>query len=146
MHNDTLTPASRKKPATALVVLLGIHGLFLIIIGLIAFFGGFIGAYEVSHGRTTPGAMVAVLGAFVAWLFLLGGIISLLCALGLWTRQRWAFWLTIALEVTNLILAGCIVKWQFFAPWFIILSMGFAGVILLYVLIGIDPRMLSDKS
>jgi hypothetical protein len=89
--------------------------------------------------------MAAVVGAFAAWLFLLGGIISLLCALGLWTRQRWAFWLTIALEVINLILAGCILKWQFFAPWFIILSMSFAGVILLYVVIGIDPRTLSDK-
>jgi hypothetical protein len=145
MDNDTSIPASRKKPAMALVILLGIHGLFLIILGLIAFFGGFIGAYDVSHGRTTPGDMVAVLGAFVAWLFLLGGIISLLCALGLWMRQRWGFWLTIALEVTNLILAGCIVKWQLFAPWSIILSMGFAGVILLYVLIGIDPHMLSGK-
>jgi hypothetical protein len=145
MHTDTSKEASRKKLGVALVVLLGIHGLFLIILGLIAFFGGFIGAYEVSHGHTTPGAMVAVAGAFVAWLFLLGGIVSLLCALGLWTRQRWAFWLTIALEVTNLILAGCIVKWQFFAPWPILLSMGFAGIILLSVVIGIDPRMLSDK-
>jgi hypothetical protein len=38
MYNDTLKPASRRKPAVALVILLGIHGLFLIILGLIAFF------------------------------------------------------------------------------------------------------------
>ena len=88
MNNDTSLQASRKKPLPGRVIvvaLLGIHGLFLIIIGLIAFFGGFIGVYDVSNGHATPGAMVAVLGAFLAWIFLLGGIVSFLCAQGLWT-------------------------------------------------------------
>ena len=96
MDNDASFQASRKKspPGKMVVVaLLAIHGLFLIIIGLVAFFGGFVGAYEVTNGHATPGAMIAVLGAFVAWIFLLGGIVSLLCAQGLWTWQRWAIWL-----------------------------------------------------
>jgi hypothetical protein len=67
------------------VALLAIQGLFLISIGLIAFFGGFVGVYDVSNGHATPGALVAVLGAFLAWIFLLGGIVSLLCAQGLLT-------------------------------------------------------------
>jgi hypothetical protein len=99
MGHDASLQASRKNPPPGkaiVVALLGLHGLFLIIIGLIAFFGGFVGVYDVSHGHTTPGAMVAVLGAALAWMFLLGGIISLLCAQGLLTWQRWALWLTIA--------------------------------------------------
>jgi len=147
MDNDTLIQALRKKPSGKVVVvaLLGIHGLFLIIIGLIAFFGGFVGVYEVSNGHATPGAIVAVLGAFLAWIFLLEGIVSCLCAQGLWTRQRWAFWLTIALEVTNLIVGGCALMLRLFAVWPIALSMGVAGGIPLYVLIVIGPRTLSRR-
>jgi len=146
MDNDTLIQALRKKPSGKVVVvaLLGIHGLFLIIIGLIAFFGGFVGVYEVSNGHATPGAIVAVLGAFLAWIFLLEGIVSCLCAQGLWTWQRWAFWLTIALEVTNVIVGGCALMLRLFAPWPIALSMIVAGGILLYVLIVIRARPLSD--
>jgi len=147
MENDSLLPASRKKPPPGkaiVVALLGLHGIFLIIIGLIAFFGGFVGVYDVSHGHTTPGAMVAVLGAALAWIFLLGGIISLLCAQGLLTWQRWALWLTIGLEITNLIVGFCALKLRLFAPWLIALSMIVAGGILLYVLIVIGIRMLSD--
>ena len=147
MENGASLQASRKKPPpgeVVVVALLGIHGLFLIIIGLIAFFGGFVGVYEVSNGHATPGAIVAVLGAFLAWTFLLEGIVSCLCAQGLWTRQRWAFWLTIALEVTNLIVGGCALMLRLFAPWLIALSMIVAAGILLYVLIVIRTRPLSD--
>ena len=73
MENDASLQASRKKPPPVkaiVVALLGLQGLFLIIIGLIAFFGGFVGVYDVSHGHTTPGALVAVLGAALAWIFL----------------------------------------------------------------------------
>ena len=147
MEKMKLIPASRKKPSgkEVVVALLAIHGLFLIIIGLMAFFGGFIGAYEVSHGRITPGTVIAVLGGFLAWILLLEGIVSFLCALRLWTRQRWAFWLTIALQVTNLLLGGCSLRWQLFAAWPIALSMVLAGGILLYVLIVIGPRTLRQR-
>jgi len=110
---------------------------------LIAFFGGFVGVYDVSHGHATPGAIVAVLGAFLAWIFLLGGIVTLLCAQGLLTWQRWALWLTIGLEITNLMVGYCALKLRLFAPWLIALSMIVAGGILLYVLIAIGIRMLS---
>ena len=146
MSKDASLQASHKKPPAGMVVvsvLLGIHGVFLIIIGLIAFFGGFVGVYEVTNGRATQGNIVAVLGAFVAWIFLLGGIVSLLCAQGLLTWQRWAFWLTIALEVINLIVGGCALMLRVFAPWPIALSMAVAGGILLYVLIAADSRGLS---
>ena len=147
MENDKLLQASRKQlpPGKVIVVaLLGTQGLFLIIIGLIAFFGGFIGVYNVSNGHATPGAIVAVLGAVLAWIFLLGGIVSLLCAQGLLTWQRWALWLTIALEVTNLFVGGCALMLRLFAPWPIALSMIVAGGILLSVLIVIRTRPLSD--
>ena len=67
MEHDASVQASRKNPPSGKVIvvtLLAIQGLFLIIIGLIAFFGGFVGAYEVSHGHATPGAIVAVAGDF----------------------------------------------------------------------------------
>src|SRR5437667_9501007 len=126
MDNVASLQASRKKPPPGkmiIVALLGIHGIFLIIIGLIAFFGGFVGVYDVSHGHATPGAMVAVLGAVLAWIFLLGGIVSLLCAQGLLTWQRWALWLTIALEVTNLFVAVCGLMMRLFASCLITLGM-----------------------
>ena len=148
MDTDTSLQTRRKQPPPGKVIvvaLLALHGLFLIIIGLIAFFGGFIGIYDVSNGHATPGAIVAVLGAFLAWIFLLGGIVSFLCAQGLLTWQRWAFWLTIALEITNLIMGGCALLLRLFAPWPMALSMGVAGGILLYVLIVIGPRALSHK-
>ena len=147
MDNDSLLQASRKKPSPGKVIvvaLLGIQGIFLIIIGLIAFFGGFIGVYNISNGHATPGAIVAVLGAVLAWIFLLGGIVSLLCAQGLLTWQRWALWLTIGLEITNLIVGFCALKLRLFAPWLIALSMIVAGGILLSVLIVIRTRPLSD--
>jgi uncharacterized membrane protein (DUF485 family) len=147
MDNDASLQVLRKKRRTGraiVVALLALHGLFLIIIGLIAFFAGFVGVYDVSNGHATPGAIVAVLGAFVAWIFLLEGIVSFLCALGLWTWQRWAFWLTIALEVTNLIVGGCALLLRLFTQWPIAVHMVGAGGILLYVLIVIDPRTFSD--
>ena len=146
MENGASLQASRKKPPpgeVVVVALLGIHGLFLIIIGLIAFFGGFVGVYDVANGHATPGAMVAVLGAFLAWIFLLGGIVSFLCAQGWLTWQRWAFWSTIALEVINVLVGGCALMLGLFSPWPIVLSMSVAGGILLYVLIVIGPRTLS---
>jgi len=146
MDTDPSLQMWRKQPPPGKVIvvaLLALHGLFLIIIGLIAFFGGFIGIYDVSNGHATPGAIVAVLGAFLAWIFLLGGIVSFLCAQGLLTWQRWAFWLTIALEITNLMVGGCALLLRLFAPWPMAVSMGVAGGILLYVLIVIGPRALS---
>src|SRR6266566_9640352 len=146
MENGASLQASRKKPPPGKVVvvaLLGIQGLFLIILGLLAFFGGFVGVYDVANGHATPGAMLAVLEAFLAWIFLLGGIVSFLCAQGLWTWQRWAFWLTIALEVINVLVGGCALMLRLFSPWPIALSTSVAGGILLYVLIVIGPRTLS---
>ena len=119
MDNDAMIQPSRKKPlpGTKIVAaLLAVHGLFLIIIGLIAFFGGFVGVYDVSNGHATPGTIFAVVGAVLAWIFLLEGIVSFLCAQGLWTRQRWAFWSTIALEVTNVIVGGCALMLRLFSP------------------------------
>jgi hypothetical protein len=146
MNDDTLLQALHKRPPPGkaiVVALLGIHGVFLLIISFIAFFGGFVGVYDVSHGHETPGAIVAVLGAFLAWIFLLGGIVSLLCAQGLLTWQRWALWLTIVLEVTNLIEGGCALMLRLFTPWPIALSMSISGGVLLYVLLAIGIRSLS---
>jgi hypothetical protein len=148
MENDASLQASRKQPPPGkaiVVALLGLHGLFQIIIGLIAFFGGFVGVYDVSHVHTTPGALVAVLGVALAWIFLLGGIVSFLCAQGLLTWQRWALWLTIGLELTNLMVGFCALKLRLFAPWTITVSMSIAGGILLYVLIAIGTRALSNR-
>ncbi len=69
--------------------------------------------------------------------------LSLRSGQGLLTWQRWAFWLTIALEVINLIVGGCALMLRLFAPWPIALSICVAGGILLYVLIAIGPRTLS---
>ena len=144
-HNASLQ-SSRKKPPPAkaiVVALLGLQGLLLIITGLIAFFGGFVGVYDVTNGHTTPAAMIAVLGAALAWIFLLGGIVAFLCAQGLLTWQRWAIWLTIALEVIHLIVGGCALMLGLFTPWIVALNLSVAASILLYMLTAIAIRMLS---
>ena len=146
MEKDTSLEASRKRPPAGqaiVVALLAIHGIVLIVIGLIAFFGGFLGAYDVSNGHATPGARVAVLGVFFAWIFLLGGIVSFLCALGLSTWQRWAFWSTIALQIINLVVGWYALTLHVFTSWPIALSMVVAGGILLSVLIAGGSRALS---
>jgi hypothetical protein len=146
MEQDTSLQAPRKRPPSGQAVVVGllaIHGIVLIVIGLIAFFGGFVGAYEVSNGHATPGAIVAVEGVFLAWIFLLGGIVSFLCAFGLSMRQRWAFLLTIALQIINLMVGGYALALPLFTPWPIAVSMAIAGGILLSVLIVIGPSMLS---
>jgi hypothetical protein len=146
MDTDARKQPSRKKPSPGtkiVAVLLAAHGLFLIIIGLIAFFGGFVGVYDVSNGHATPGAIVAVLGAFLAWIFLLEGIVSFYCAQGLLAWERWAFWLTLALEVINLLGGWCALTLRLFAQWPIVLSMSVAGAILLYMLIVIGLRTFS---
>jgi hypothetical protein len=146
MKHDASLQSSHKKPPPAkaiVVALLGLQGLFLIITGLIAFFGGFVGVYDVTNGHTTPGAIVAVLGAALAWIFLLGGIVAFLCAQGLLTWQRWAIWLTIALEFIHLIVGGCALMLGLFTPWIVALNMSVAAGILLYMLIAIAIRILS---
>lgn len=143
MDKETMRQPSRQKPlpGTKIVAaLLAAHGLLLIIIGLIDFFGGFVGASDVSNGHATPGATVAVLGAFLAWIFLLEGIVSFLCAQGLLAWQRWAFWLTMAMEVINLLGGWGALTLRLFAPWPIVLSMSVAGAILLYLLVAIGLR------
>ncbi len=146
MDTDTIKQPSRQKPSPGtkiIAALLAVHGLLLIIIGLIAFFGGFVGVYAVSNGHATPGAVVAALGAFLAWIFLLGGIVSFLCAQGLLAWQRWAFWVTMALEVINLLWGWCALTLRLFSPWPIVVSMSVAGAILLYTLIVIGFRTFS---
>jgi uncharacterized membrane protein (DUF485 family) len=146
MENETKRQPSRKKPVSAtnmVAALLAAHGLFLIIIGLIAFFGAFVGVYNVSNGHTTPGAIVAILGAFLAGVFLLEGIVSFFCAQGLLAWRRWAFWLTLALEVIDLLAGWCALKLRLLAPWPIVLSMSVAGGILLYLLIVAGLRAFS---
>ena len=148
MEHDATLPSSHKNPPPGkaiVVALLGLQGLFLIIIGLIAFFGGLVGVYDVSHGHSTPGSIAAVLGAALAWMFLLGGIVAFLCAQGLLTWQRWALWLTIVLEVINLLVGGCALMLRLFTPWIVALSMSIAAGILLYMLIAIGIRMLSHR-
>jgi len=146
MEKDTSLQASHKKRPdgqAVVVALLAIHGIVLIVIGLIAFFGGFVGAYDISNGHATSGAIVAAAGVLFAWIFLLGGIVSFLCALGLSTWQRWAFWLTIALQIINLVVGGYALTLRLFTPWPIAVSMAIAGGILLAVLIARGPHMLS---
>lgn len=146
MHNDSKKQPSRKKPFSATNIaaaLLAAHGLFLIIISLVAFFGSFVGLHAVSNGHSTQGSIVAVLGAFLAWVFLLEGIVSFYCAQGLLDWQRWAFWLTLALEIFDLLAGWCSLSLRLFTSWPIVLSMCIAGGILLFLLIVTGLRTFS---
>lgn len=148
MDSKSKIQPSRTKPFSATNIVAGLlaaHGLFLIIISLVAFFGSFVGIHAVSTGHATQGSIVAILGAFLAWVFLLEGIISFYCALGLQDWRRWAFWLTLALEVFDLLTGWCILSLRLFTAWPIVLSMCIAGCILLFLLIGTGLRTFSRR-
>jgi hypothetical protein len=114
---------SRPVGVSLLAALLAIQGIFEIGYGLLVLF-------------TAPG-FVALYGNIVMvrqvspWGFLISGILALILAYGLWTLQRWAFWVTVVLETINLV-GGVVVLFTVYYPGAVLLSMLIPAIILTY--------------
>ncbi len=87
-----LTGTRRKRPLgiTIIAILLFIQAVFEIVVGIFSFFG---------HIIANP-----LSGLLVGWIPLAIGVLLFLLAWGLWTLKPWAYWVTLVLEIVNIIL------------------------------------------
>ena len=98
----------RPLGVTIISIVLGIEGIFELLLGILILVGIFTLGHEISlHGHAVVGSIVdvvgGVLGGVLAAAALLIGIFSLIFASGLWRLKRWAFWLTVILEVISVV-------------------------------------------
>ncbi len=104
MGNTVGDGPRRPIGVTIIAVLLGIEGLFEVGLGILAIVGIFaIGHAAAVNGHTTTKTVIDIVGVVLGGSSLIIGIITLIFALGLWLLQRWAFWLTIIIEVITLL-------------------------------------------
>ena len=75
---------------TILALLMFIQAIFEIIVGSITFIG------------TTLASPLA--GLLVGWIPLVVAILLLILAWGLWTLKPWAYWVTLIVEIVNIVL------------------------------------------
>jgi hypothetical protein len=141
MHNLMDVPRKRPVLVTVIAILMGLHGLILLILGILAFVavvtGGKVNAFA---GTSLAGAVDVV---SVTWL--VEGLILFILAWGLFTLKNWAYWTTLALEFLNLLGSGLALIapqpsfWQS-ADWVVALSIIFSLVILVCFLVGSKIR------
>ena len=114
---------SRPLGVSILAILLALQGIFEIGYGLFMMTSTFISV--VSFGNMVMVRQVS------PWAFLLSGVLALLLAYGLWTLQKWAFWVTVILEAINLV-GGALALFTAYNPEAVLLSMVIPAVILIY--------------
>lgn len=85
---------ARQRPVgiTVISVVLAVSGVLTIITGIL-------GLFSLSNASSAVQTSVLT-GSIIA---LIGGILNLLLAWGLWTLKRWAFWATVIIEVLNVL-------------------------------------------
>ncbi len=96
----------RRRPlgVTIISVVLAIEGIFELIVGAALIIGIFALGHTVNvHGHTTTGAVIDVAGGVLGGISLVIGLLTLIFAIGLWMLKRWAFWLTIIIEIISVI-------------------------------------------
>ena len=86
---QNVTTAKRPLGITIIAILLFIQAVIEIIFGIFVFVGSTI---------ASPTA-----GLLLGWITLAIGIISFIVAWGLWTLKPWAYWVTLILEIINII-------------------------------------------
>src|SRR5260370_16965013 len=84
--------STTKRPLgiTIIAILLFIQAVFEIVTGIFSFIG---------HIITNP-----LSGLLVGWIPLVVGILLFILAWGLWTLKPWAYWVTLVLDLVNLVL------------------------------------------
>ena len=84
--------STTKRPLgiTIIAILLFIQAVFEIVTGIFSFIGRII---------TNP-----LSGLLVGWIPLVVGILLFILAWGLWTLKPWAYWVTLVLEIVNIVL------------------------------------------
>ena len=86
---------TRRRPlgVSIIAILEAIEGIVLVLLGVFAL---------IALNQLTGSASKAVVGVLAGG-SLLFGVLALIFAWGLWTLRRWAFWLTVILQVLSLV-------------------------------------------
>ena len=95
-----------KRPlgVTIIAVLLIIAGILGLIFGGLALAAAFTLGHTLDvHHHATTSTVVDTLGVILASIPLILGLLALIFAWGLWALKRWAFWVTVALDVLFLL-------------------------------------------
>ena len=124
MQNVTTT---RRRPLgiSIIAILLFIQAIFEIVGGIFSFLGRLI---------TNPLA-----GLLVGWIPLAIGVLLLILAWGLWTLKPWAYWVTLVLEIVNIVLH--FLGYQQTHSLFAIISGGIISIIVvIYLLVDRNVR------
>ena len=87
---QNISTPRRPLGITIISILLFIQAVFEIIVGIFSFFANII---------RNP-----IDGLLVGWIPLVVGILLFILAWGLWTLRPWAYWVTLILEIVNIVL------------------------------------------
>ncbi len=89
---------------TIIAILLWIESVLEIVGGILIIVGAFALGHAVSgSGHTTTGTVLDSVGIVVAVIPIIIGILTFIFAVGLWQLRAWAFWLTVIVEIINVI-------------------------------------------
>lgn len=130
----------RPRGVTIVAAILAIHGILDIVAGVIIFVGVFaIGHVITTHGHSTAGTVVDVVGGVLGGSAIILGLIKLICPIGLLLLKRWAYWLALIIEAFSLAKHGYELMHPHTHVALIVAPMILAGLIILYLLI--DPNV-----
>lgn len=94
-----VTRAPRPLGVTIMTILLGLGGLFELILGIVAVLAIVaVGQRVTGGGHHTVGATIDVFGAIIGSIPLIFGLVTLFFTWALWTLRSWAFWAVIIFE------------------------------------------------
>ena len=123
MQNVTTT--RRPLGISIIAIILFIQAVFEIVVGIFSFLGRLI---------TNPLA-----GLLVGWIPMAIGVLLLILAWGLWTLKPWAYWVTLVLEIVNIVLH--FLGYQQAHSLFAIISGGIISIIVvIYLLVDRNVR------
>src|SRR5258706_5250586 len=123
MQNVTTT--RRPLGISIIAIILFIQAVFEIVVGIFSFLGRLI---------TNPLA-----GLLVGWIPMAIGVLLLILAWGLWTLKPWAYWVTLVLEIVNIVLH--FLGYQQAHSLFAIISGGLISIIVvIYLLVDRNVR------
>jgi hypothetical protein len=86
---QNITTTRRPLGISIIAILLFIQAIFEIVVGIFSFFANII---------RNP-----LSGLLVGWIPLVVGILLFILAWGLWTLKPWAYWVTLILEIVNIV-------------------------------------------
>jgi hypothetical protein len=116
---QNVTTTRRPLGITIIAILLFIQAVLEIIAGIFSFFG---------HVITNP-----LSGLLVGWIPLAIGVLLFVLAWGLWTLKPWAYWVTLVLEIVNIVFH--FLGYQQTHSFFAIISGGIISIIVVIYLL-----------